>query len=100
METGGKQYSVAVGDSITIEKLNDELKEGDKVVFENVLFVDNGSDTTIGTPFIEKAKVEGIYESKGRSKKVDVIKYKSKSRYFKQKGHRQQFIKVKIEAIR
>ncbi|MEX1026666.1 MAG: 50S ribosomal protein L21 [Candidatus Paceibacterota bacterium] len=100
IETGGKQYSVAVGDIITVERNADGLKEGDKVTFENVLIVDNGKDTTIGTPYIEKAKVEGVFESYGRAKKVDVVKYKAKSRYFKQKGHRQPFMKVKIEAIR
>lgn len=100
IETGGKQYTVASGDVVRIEKLAGEHKEGDKVVFDKVLLVDNGSDTTIGTPYIEKAKVTGKIAKIGRAKKVDVIKYKQKSRYFKKYGHRQPYFEVEIEAVK
>ncbi len=100
IQTGGKQYKVAAGELIKIEKLSDEHKEGDKVVFDQVLFVDNGKDTTIGTPFIDKAKVTGTITKIGRHSKVTVIKYKQKSRYFKKNGHRQPFVEVKIEAVK
>ncbi|NLE07162.1 MAG: 50S ribosomal protein L21 [Parcubacteria group bacterium] len=100
IETGGKQYRVIVGDTIKIEKLNTELKEGDPVVFDKVLLFDNGSDfTDIGTPYINGVKVSGKLVEIGRNAKVTVIKYKSKSRYFKKSGHRQPFFKVKIEKI-
>ncbi len=100
IETGGKQYQVKAGDVITIEKLSGEFKEGDKVVFDKVLLVDDGSNTTIGTPFIPNAKVEATFKSAGRAPKVTVIKYKQKSRYFKKNGHRQPFVKVQIEKIK
>lgn len=97
--TGGKQYRVSVGDTITIEKFKEESKKGDAVSFDKVLLVDNGSDTTIGTPYIDGASVAGEVAVVGRAPKVTVIKYKQKSRYMKKNGHRQPYIKVKITAI-
>jgi len=101
IETGGKQYIVSEGDVVTIEKLPGEYKEGDKIEFDKVLLVDNGKDmTTVGTPYIEGAKVIARFQGEGKSKKIDVIKFKSKSRYFKKRGHRQPFAKVKIESVK
>lgn len=97
--TGGKQYPVAVGDVIRVENLGD-LKAGDKVVFDQVLLVDNGKDTTIGTPVIDGAKVEAIFQKAGRAKKILVVKYKAKSKYYKKNGHRQGYSEVKISAIK
>jgi len=98
--SGGKQYRVSVGDTVTIEKFKEERKKGDKVTFEKVLLVDNGADTTIGTPYIDGAMVEGEVTVAGRAPKVTVIKYKQKSRYFKKNGHRQPYLKVKVTAIK
>lgn len=100
IKTGGKQYRVSVGESIKIEKLKGEHKKGDKVSFDQVLLVDNGKDTTIGTPIIAGAKVEGEITVVGRAPKVTVIKYKQKSRYFKKNGHRQPYFKIEITAIK
>jgi large subunit ribosomal protein L21 len=99
IKTGGKQYVVSKGDVITIEKLAGEHKKGDTVTFNEVLLVDNGSDTTIGAPTIKGAEVKGTIESVSRAKKVEVVKYKPKSRYFKRRGHKQPIFKVKIDAI-
>ena len=91
---------VSEGDVITIEKLPGEFKKGDKITFEEVLLVDDGKDTTtIGAPFIKGAKVVGSFEEAGRAKKIDVVKYKAKSRYYKRRGHRQPFVKVKILSL-
>lgn len=98
--TGGKQYRVSVGEVLTIEKLSGDLKKGDTVTFDKILLVDNGSDTTIGTPFIDGASVEGQVVAVGRAPKVTVIKYKQKSRYFKKNGHRQPYLKVRVTAIK
>ncbi len=98
--TGGKQYKVSKGDTLKIEKLKGTFKVGDKVVFDKVMLVDSGKDTTVGTPYITGAKVEATLEEVGRNKKIEVIKYKPKSRYFKRNGHRQPFFKVKISAIK
>ncbi|MFA6459281.1 MAG: 50S ribosomal protein L21 [Candidatus Paceibacterota bacterium] len=100
IQTGGKQYSVSKGDTISIEKLTGEYKEGDKVVFDQVLLWDNGKDTTIGTPIIEKASVKGTIVKIGRQAKIIVTHYKQKSRYFKRNGHRQHFFQVKIDELK
>ena len=100
IQTGGKQYPVKVGDMLKIEKLSDTHKEGDKLTFDKVLLVDNGKDTTIGTPYIDGAKVEATLKESGRGKKIDVLKYRSKSRYRKLRGHRQPFFSVKIDSIK
>jgi large subunit ribosomal protein L21 len=100
IQTGGKQYKVSVGDKIRVEKLKGAFKPGDKVTFDKVLLVDNGTDTSIGTPFISGASVEAIYEKAGKAKTVTVIKYKQKSRYFKKNGHRQPYAEIKISAIK
>jgi large subunit ribosomal protein L21 len=98
--TGGKQYVVSEGATVKIEKLAGNHKEGDKLTFDKVLVVDNGSDTTVGTPYIDGAKVTGELVKAGRDKKIEVIKYKQKSRYFIRRGHRQHFFLVKIESIK
>src|SRR3989344_362162 len=100
IQTGGKQYKVSVGDTVKIEKLAGEHKEGDKITFVQVLLVDNGKDTTIGTPFIADAKVEAELVDIGRAPKVLVVKYKPQSRYLIRQGHRQHFFKIKILGIK
>ncbi len=98
--TGGKQYKVAVGDVLKIEKLEGDFQAGDKITFDKVLLVDNGVDTTIGNPYITGAKVESLFQKAGKRPTVTVVKYKQKSRYLKKNGHRQPFIEVKISAIK
>ena len=98
--TGGKQYQVYVGDSLKVEKINDEIKVRDKVSFGSVLLTDDGSNTIVGSPFIAGAKVSAEVLEIGRAEKVIVIKYKQKSRYFKKRGHRQPYTKVKILAVK
>ncbi len=100
IKTGGKQYKAVAGDTLRIEKLTGEHKVGDTVVFDKVLLRDNGSETTIGTPFIAGAKATGTIESIGRAAKIDVIHYKQKSRYYKKAGHRQPYFEVKINSIK
>lgn len=104
IKTGGKQYVVSPGDLITIEKLGarsktQDLKRGDAVTFEEVLMTDDGKTATVGTPTISGAKVTATVHSVGRAKKVEVVKYKAKSRYLKRRGHRQPFIKLKIDKV-
>ena len=99
IETGGKQYLVFVGDEVKIEKLVDGSKLGDKITFEKVLLKDTGTATVIGTPHISGAKVTAQVIEIGRSPKIDIVKYKAKTRYFKKIGHRQQFFKIKILSV-
>ncbi len=98
--TGGKQYKVAKGDTVKIEKIKGDLKVGDKVTFDKVMLVEDGKNTTIGTPYISGAKVFGALAEIGRNKTVEVVKYKQKSRYYKKNGHRQPWFKVLIESIK
>lgn len=100
IETGGKQYRVSEGDIVKIERLPEEHKAGDKITFDKVLLIDNGKDTDLGTPYIEKAKVVGSFIEEGKAKKINVVKFKSKSRYNKTRGHRQIFNAVKIESLK
>ena len=98
IKTGGKQYLVSPGDEIEIEKLKGK-KEGDEIVFEQVLLVQKQNKLEIGTPFVEGAKVTGKIVAEGKGKKITILKYKPKTRYTVKKGHRQPFMKVKILKI-
>ena len=100
IQTGGKQYKVSEGSVVSIEKIRGDYKKGDKLSFDKVLLVDDGKDTTIGTPYINGAAVAGEIVEIGRSRKVLVMKYKQKSRYLKRNGHRQPLFKVKITSIK
>ena len=94
--TGGKQYKVAEGDIITIEKLGAE--EGSAVTFDQVLAVKD-EELKIGSPTVENASVEATVVENGKAKKVIVYKYKRKTGYHKKNGHRQCYTKVKIDKI-
>src|SRR5579864_2291923 len=99
IKTGGKQYRVAAGDTLKIEKLKGDFKKGDQLTFDQVLMTDDGAATVVGTPFIPGAAVKATFEWADRAKKITVIKYKQKSRYFKKNGHRQPYFVVKIDSI-
>ena len=99
IETGGKQYLVSEGDTVKIEKLAGDHKEGDKIAFDKVLLTDNGETTQIGEPYLAGAKVSAEITKVSRAPKVTVIKYKAKSNYFKKRGHRQPFFEVKITKL-
>ncbi len=96
IETGGKQYKVAEGDVIYVEKL--VAAEGDAVKFDKVLAV-GGENTVIGTPVVEGASVDAKVLAQGKGKKIIVFKYKPKKGSKTKQGHRQPFTKVQIEKI-
>ncbi|MBR1781645.1 MAG: 50S ribosomal protein L21 [Oscillospiraceae bacterium] len=95
--TGGKQYKVAEGDTLFIEKL--PVEAGDAVTFDQVLAVIDDDKATFGTPVVEGAKVEATVEKNGKGKKIVVFKYKPKSGYKRKQGHRQPYTKVTINSI-
>ena len=95
--TGGKQYTVAEGDVLYIEKLNVEAEE--TVKFEQVLAVLDGENSKVGAPVVEGAVVEAKVVKNGKGKKIDVIKYKPKKGEKKHIGHRQPYTKVEITKI-
>ena len=94
--TGGKQYKVAEGDIIKVEKLGAEA--GTTYTFDQVLAVSNDG-LKIGNPTVEGATVEASVLGDGKAKKVVVYKYKPKTGYHKKNGHRQQYTAVKIDKI-
>ncbi|MEI8270156.1 MAG: 50S ribosomal protein L21 [bacterium] len=100
IKTGGKQYKVSEGNFLSIEKIKGEYKKGDKISFDKVLLVDDGKDTTIGTPYILGAKVDAEITEIGRERTILVMKYKQKSRYLRRNGHRQPYFQVKITSIK
>ena len=93
---GGKQYKVAEGDVIRVEKLG--VEAGAEVVFDQVLVV-SGDEVKVGDPTVAGATVTATAVGDGKSKKVIVYKYKRKTGYHKKNGHRQAYTKVKIEKI-
>jgi len=97
IETGGKQYKVAEGDVVFIEKL--EVEAGAAVTFDRVLVVGNEGDVKVGAPYVEGATVAAKVEKNGKDKKVIVYKYKPKKGYRRKQGHRQPYTKVVIEKI-
>ena len=96
IETGGKQYKVAEGDVLFVEKLSAE--EGSAVKFDTVLAV-GGDKAAIGAPVVEGASVDAKVLANGKGKKIIVFKYKPKKGSKKKQGHRQPFTKVQIEKI-
>jgi large subunit ribosomal protein L21 len=97
IETGGKQYKVAVGDFIYAEKL--DVEDGAKVEFKVIAVADDSGITT-GTPYLEKAKVIGEAVKTGKGKKITVFTYKPKKSVKRKQGHRQPFTKVEIKEIK
>lgn len=97
IETGGKQYKVSEGDSIYVEKL--DVESGDTYTFDRVLAVSTDAGFVAGTPTVDGATVTATVEKNGKTKKIYVIRYKSKKNEKKKQGHRQPYTKLKIEAI-
>jgi len=95
--TGGKQYRVAEGDTLRIEKLPAEV--GSQVDFDKVLMVVRDQEITVGTPHLANAKVSGEVLAQDRLDKVTIIKFRRRKHYRKQMGHRQYFTQVKITKI-
>lgn len=95
--TGGKQYRVAEGDVIFVEKL--EAAPGDSIKFDKILAVVDGEKAVFGTPVIEGASVTANVVKNGKSAKVRVYKMKPKKGYRRTQGHRQPYTKVQIETI-
>jgi large subunit ribosomal protein L21 len=95
--TGGKQYRVAEGDVIRIEKLDAE--EGASVDFEDVLMIGGGDGIQVGTPYIEGGKITALVRTQERAKKVEIIKFRRRKHYQKRTGHRQYITQVEIKKI-
>ncbi len=97
IETGGKQYRVTEGDVVFVEKL--AVEAGDKIDFDKVVAVSNDAGLTVGTPYVEGAKVAASVVKNGKAKKVLMMRYKPKKDVRVKRGHRQPYTQVKIESI-
>ena len=97
IRTGGKQYQVAAGDTVRVEKLKGEV--GDTIEISDVLLVADGDNVKVGQPLVEGAKVIARIAEQGRAKKILVFKKKRRKGYQVKNGHRQQFTALSIEEI-
>ncbi len=97
VKTGGKQYKVAQGDILKVEKL--EGNEGDSIELNNVLMIADGDKLTIGTPLVDGGKVTATIKAQARAKKVEIIKFRRRKHYQKRTGHRQYFTELEITGI-
>ena len=97
IETGGKQYKVAEGDVIFVEKL--EVAEGDAITFDKVLAIGENDSVKVGAPTVSGASVSANVVKNGKGKKLYILKYKSKKNEKKRIGHRQPYTKVQITKI-
>ena len=97
IETGGKQYRVAVGDTLSVEKL--PVEPGSGITFDRVLMVGGDGSTKVGTPLVPGATVQAEVAEQYRGPKIVVFKYRPKKRYRRRTGHRQSLTRVAITAI-
>ena len=95
--TGGKQYRVAPGQTLRLEKLSSEV--GQQQDFDKILMVSDGEKATLGAPYIEGAKVCAEVVEHGRAAKVKILKFKRRKHHMKRMGHRQSYTAVKIKSI-
>ncbi len=97
IQTGGKQYRVAPGDRLRVEKLDAPV--GESVTFDRVLMVGEGEDVKVGTPFVEGGRVVAEVAAQGRARKVEIIKFRRRKHHMKRQGHRQYFTEVVIKDV-
>ena len=97
IDVGGKQYKVAVGDTVFLEKLN--ANENTEYVFDKVAAIVEDGKSSFGAPFLKGSSVVGNILKNGKCKKIRVFKYKPKKNYSRRYGHRQSYTKVEIKAI-
>ena len=97
IKTGGKQYRVAKGETLKVEKL--DVATGETIEIDQVLLVADGEDVKIGAPVVEGAKVDAEIVAHGRAKKVTIVKFHRRKHHRKQMGHRQWFTEIKITGI-
>lgn len=97
VQTGGKQYRVAEGDTIKVEKLTGD--EGVSIELDKVLMVTDGDDVKVGSPYVEGGKVTATVKSQGRAKKVKIIKFRRRKHHMKRQGHRQWFTELQVTGI-
>ena len=99
VEHGGKQYRVSPGDELMVERTQPDLKQGDDLVFERVMLVSQGDAVRVGQPMVDGAVVRSQVVAPVRGEKIIVFKKKRRKGYKKMQGHRQDYYRVRVEAI-
>jgi len=97
IKTGGKQYRVAKGDKLKVEKL--PVEAGSSVDIDDVLMVGDGDKVTIGAPLVDGGKVTATVVSHGRHDKIEIVKFKRRKHHQKRTGHRQDYTEIEITNI-
>lgn len=97
IKTGGKQYRVAAGDKLKVEKLAGDV--GSDVVIDKVLMVADGDNVTVGAPLVKGASVKATVVAHGRHDKVMIFKMRRRKHYRKTQGHRQDYTEIQIQQI-
>ena len=99
IETGGKQYRVQPGDLIDVELRSDAGNRGSAIDFDRVLMVGGDDGVQVGSPVLDGARVTGVLVNRVRGPKIIVFKMKRRKQYRRHRGHRQDFLRVRIEGI-
>jgi large subunit ribosomal protein L21 len=97
IKTGGKQYRVAAGDKLKVEKLPADV--GSEVVLDQVLMVGEGAAVKVGAPLVAGAAVKATVVGHGKGDKVTIFKLRRRKHYKKSQGHRQQYTEIQITGI-
>ena len=97
IKTGGKQYKLAQGDVVRVEKLDAE--EGASVELDKVLMIADGDSINVGTPYVDGGKVSVTVKSHGRAKKVEIMKFRRRKHHQKRTGHRQYYTEIEVTGI-
>ena len=97
MANGGKQYKVAEGDVVQLEKISADI--GQTIDFSEVIMISDGDDQTVGTPYVDGASVSGEVVDQARAKKVGILKFKRRKHHMKRMGHRQHYTAVRVTKI-
>jgi large subunit ribosomal protein L21 len=97
IQTGGKQYRVAPGSTLRVEKL--DADEGASVELDRVLMITDGDDVQVGTPYLPGGKVTATVKAHGRGDKVRIVKFRRRKHYMKRQGHRQAFTELEVTGI-
>ena len=97
IKTGGKQYRVAEGSTLKVEKL--DAAEGSSVELGQVLMIADGDDVKVGAPYLDGGKVTATVKAHGRGKKVQIIKFRRRKHHMKRQGHRQAFTEIEVTGI-
>ncbi|MGD1984147.1 MAG: 50S ribosomal protein L21 [Chromatiaceae bacterium] len=97
IKTGGKQYRVAAGTTLKVEKI--EAEEGASIELDQVLMVADGDDVKVGSPYLDGGKVTATVKAHGRGNKVRIIKFRRRKHHMKRQGHRQAFTELEVTGI-